>query len=143
MTRESGGPDLADHLRVGEVADRCEVTADTIRFYEQEGLLDEPPRFESSGYRAYPPSTVERVRVIQNAQDLGFSLGEIGELLELRASGDASCAEVREVARDKAREVRARIERLERILEGLETLTDLCPGDVPSDRCPFLKVLAR
>lgn len=142
MTSSDTTESLSDHLQVGEVAEACGVTADTIRFYEEKGLIEEPPRFESSGYRAYPPETVERVELIQNAQDVGFSLSEIAELLSLRADDAASCAEVREVAEQKADEVRARIKELERVLEGLESLTDLCPGDIPSDRCPFLKVLA-
>lgn len=142
MSDASRSPSLSGHLKVGEVADACDVTTDAVRFYEEEGLLSEPPRFKSSGYRAYPPETVEQVRFIQNAQDLGFTLGEVGELLELRATDEASCGEVREVAEQKAREVRRRIDELQRVLEGLESLAELCPGDVPSDRCPFLNVLA-
>jgi MerR family mercuric resistance operon transcriptional regulator len=142
MTRSNNPLSLSNHLKVGEVAEACEVTADTIRFYEDKGLIPDPPRFESSGYRAYPPKTVERVQFIQNAQDLGFTLGEIRELLDLRATDEASCDEVRQVAETKAAEVRQRIEELQRMLEGLESLANLCPGDVPSDRCPFLNVLA-
>lgn len=134
---------LEDHLRVGELADRCDVTPDTVRFYEERALVPEPPRFESSGYRAYPPETVERIEFIQNAKEIGFALAEIEELLVLRADDEASCAEVEEIAERKANEVRERIAKLEEILEGLESLKSLCPGDVPADRCPFLKVLAR
>ncbi|MFB6352443.1 MAG: heavy metal-responsive transcriptional regulator, partial [Bradymonadaceae bacterium] len=142
MTKANPSNSLSEHLKVGEVADACDVSADTIRFYEDKGLIPEPPRFESSGYRAYPPETIERVQFIQNAQDLGFTLEEVGELLDLRATDEASCSEVRQVAERKAEDVRRRIARLEEILEGLESLTSLCPGDVPSDRCPFLNVLA-
>jgi DNA-binding transcriptional MerR regulator len=142
MSDSRSSKSLSDHLKVGEVADACGVTADTIRFYEDKGLIPEPPRFDSSGYRAYPPTIIERVHFIQNAKNLGFTLGEAGELLDLRATDEASCSEVREVADRKAKDVRDRIARLEEILEGLESLTSLCPGDVPSDRCPFLNVLA-
>lgn len=143
MMAQSSSSPLDKHLRVGEVAERCGVTSDTVRFYEDRGLIAEPPRFESSGYRAYPSETVERVELIQNAQDLGFSLDETKKLLELRADDEASCEEVRRVAEQKAEDVRAKIERLEAMLQGLEALTELCPGDVPSDECPFLEVLTR
>jgi len=56
-----------EHLTVGEVAVRCNVSTDTVRYYEKRGLVPEPPRFESSGYRAYPPETVQRVGFVQQA----------------------------------------------------------------------------
>ena len=132
---------LSNHLRVGEVADACDVTSDTIRFYEQEGLIPEPPRFGSSGYRAYPPKVIKRVEFIQNAKDLGFSLDEISELLALRADDSASCARIREVAEQKATELREQIDELEQLAEGLESMTEICPGDVPSNECPFIDML--
>lgn len=130
-----------ERLTVGEVAGRCGVSTDTVRYYEKRGLVPEPPRFESSGYRAYPAETVERVRFIQQAQELGFTLAEIEELLALRADDEASCAQVRAVSRAKIAQVRARIAELKRILRGLEDLTGICPGDVPADRCPLIEVL--
>ena len=130
------------HLKVGEVAESCEVSIDTVRFDEARGLIPEPPRVESSGYRAYTPETIERIQCIQNAKDRGFSLDEVRRLLTLRANDEASCDEVRAIARAKADEVRNRIERLERMLEGLESLTKLCAGDLPGSQCPFLEVLS-
>ena len=128
-------------MQIGEVASKCGVSADTLRYYEKRGLISEPPRFESSGYRAFPPDIVERVRFIRHAQDLGFTLSEIAELLELRADDDASCAQVRDAARTKIERVRSKIERLERVLQGLQDLAEICPGDVPADRCPIFEVL--
>ena len=66
-------------LRVSEVAARAGVHRETLRYYERRGLISPPPR-RPSGYRAYPPVTVERVRLIKWAQQLGFTLREIGEL---------------------------------------------------------------
>ncbi|MGM0558920.1 MAG: heavy metal-responsive transcriptional regulator [Myxococcota bacterium] len=131
------------HLTIGEVAEQCDVTRDTLRYYEKRGLVTAPPRFESSGYRAYPPDTIEHVRFIKQAQELGFTLAEIGRLLELRADSTASCDEVREVAEAKIAEIRQKIGRLEQLLDGLEELTEICPGDVPADRCPIVDVLSR
>jgi MerR family mercuric resistance operon transcriptional regulator len=132
---------LDEHMKIGEVAQRCEGSTDTLRYYEERGLVAEPPRFESSGYRAYPPETVERVQFIQSAQELGFTLAEIQELLELRATDEASCAQVRELAQTKIEKVRTQIDTLRRVLRGLEDLTQICPGDIPADRCPIIEVL--
>ena len=63
-------------LTIGQVAREAHVGIDTVRFYEREGLIEEPPR-RPSGYRQYPPETVQRVRFIRRAKDLGFTLTEI------------------------------------------------------------------
>jgi len=70
-------------LRIGEVAGRAGVNVQTLRFYERRGLLPEPPR-RASGYREYAPESVRRVRFIKRAQELGFTLAEVEELLRLR-----------------------------------------------------------
>src|SRR5215472_15812414 len=72
-----------DILSIGQVARRAEVGVETVRFYEREGLLEEPPR-RASGYRPYSEELVNRLRFIKRAQQLGFSLKEISELLLLR-----------------------------------------------------------
>src|SRR2546429_2729002 len=71
-------------LTIGEVAERAKVHIETLRYYEQRGLIASPPR-STSNYRLYPEDTVRRVRFIKHAQELGFSLREIKELLSLRA----------------------------------------------------------
>ena len=129
-------------MMIGEVAEKCDVSTDTLRYYEKRGLIAEPPRFESSGYRAYPHETVERVRFIKQAQELGFTLDEIGRLLELRADSTASCSQVREIAREKISRIRQKIAHLERMLTGLEDLARICPGDVPADACPIVEILS-
>jgi DNA-binding transcriptional MerR regulator len=72
-------------MRIGDLARRAGVGVETVRFYEREGLLQEPPR-RGSGYREYPPESVVRLRFIRHAKALGFSLPEIQELLSLRYS---------------------------------------------------------
>ncbi len=130
-----------DALKIGEVAEACEVSRDALRYWEQEGLIPEPPRFESSGYRAYPPETIRRVRAIQRAKELGFSLAEIRRLFEGRDRGE-SCEELGEIARRRIREFRREIERLERKIEGLRALQQACPGDRPVSECPVTDLLA-
>lgn len=127
-------------LNIGELARAADVGVDTIRFYEREGLIAAPPRRES-GYRQYPPDTVRRVRFIRRAKDLGFTLKEIGELLSLRVDPDTSCADVRQVAKDKLADVRQRIAELQRIEIVLDRLARSCRGRGPTSECPILDLL--
>jgi DNA-binding transcriptional MerR regulator len=91
-------------LKIGQLAQRAAVNLQTIRYYEREGLLPEPPRL-SSGYRLYTDSMVRRVRFIKRAQEIGFSLAEIRELLSLRADGRRERNEVRAIARAKIADI--------------------------------------
>ena len=84
-------------LTIGRLANASGVGVETIRFYEREGLLPEPPR-KRSGYRQYPADAVARVLFIRRAKELGFTLKEITELLKLRVDPDTSCADVRALA---------------------------------------------
>lgn len=77
-------------MRIGELADRCGVTAKTVRYYESIGLLDEPER-TASGYRRYGDDAVERLRFIRDAQSTGLTLAEIASVLELKGAGERSC----------------------------------------------------
>ena len=92
-------------LRSGELAKRAGVNIETLRFYERKGLLPHPPR-RGSGYREYPVESIRLIRFIKRAQELGFSLCEIRELLALRVRPGVTCAEVREKAEQKVDEVR-------------------------------------
>jgi MerR family transcriptional regulator, copper efflux regulator len=67
-------------MTIGKVAKGADVAVGTVRFYEREGLIQKPPR-RNSGYRAYPADTVDRLRFIKRAKELGFSLKEIKELM--------------------------------------------------------------
>lgn len=79
-------------LRTGELARQAGVNVETLRFYERKGLLPAPPR-RASGYREYPAEAVGLVRFIRRAKELGFSLREIKELLNIRAGPRATCAD--------------------------------------------------
>ena len=84
-------------LTLGQLAQRARVGVETIRFYEREGLIPEPPR-RPSGYRDYPPETVDRIVFIRRAKELGFTLKEINELLELRVRPRRNCSQVKQSA---------------------------------------------
>ncbi|MBA3269171.1 MAG: heavy metal-responsive transcriptional regulator [Acidobacteria bacterium] len=98
-------------LLIGEVAQRAGVSAPTIRYYEEIGLLGKPLR-SSTGYRRYSESSVEQVRFIRKAQALGFSLDEIGEILKLSRSGETPCSHVRSLGHQHLAAVEQRIRQL-------------------------------
>ncbi len=126
-------------LMSGELAKRAGVNVETLRFYERKGLLPAPPRRES-GYRQYPADSVSRLRFIRRAQDLGFTLGEIGELLSLKG-GSAATADVRDRAERKLADIRRKIADLKAIETALVKHTTACPGEGPLDECPLLQHL--
>ena len=101
-------------LKIGALAEAADVGVETVRFYERKGLLPEPRR-APSGYRQYPTDAVERLRFIRRAQTLGFSLGEIADLLALRVDEVAACERVEARARDKLAKVVDKMEELRRI----------------------------
>ena len=125
-------------MRIGELARESDVGVETVRFYEQKGLIVQPPRPASGGYRDYPADAVRRIRFIRSAQHLGFSLVEIAELFELEADSAAQCIDVRRRAEIKRQEVLARIDNLERIIGALDGLIDACPGEGPARACSIL-----
>ncbi len=127
-------------LRVGEVAGQAGVNLQTIHYYERRGLLPRPPRTESN-YRAYPEDAVLRVRFIKRAQELGFTLKEIKELLSLRAAPRSRCADVRERAEMKVRDIDGRIRTLRAMRKALTKLIGECSGRGSVTACPILDAL--
>jgi MerR family mercuric resistance operon transcriptional regulator len=125
-------------LKIGQLAQRAAVNLQTIRYYEREGLLPEPPRL-SSGYRLYTDSTVRRVRFIKRAQEIGFSLAEIRELLSLRADGQRERNEVRAIAQAKIADIEDKMRTLKAMKTVLNRLTERCSGCGPASECPILE----
>lgn len=131
----------AERMRIGELARRAGVNVQTVRYYERRGLLPDP-RGRDRGYREYGPSTLERLRFIKRAQDLGFTLAEIQELLALRLGRGAGAARVKARAQAKIREIEARLRDLERIRHALSHLAGECTaGRGPLGDCPLLDAL--
>jgi len=128
-------------MRIGETAKRAEVGVETIRFYELKGLIDQPPTPQNGGYREYSKYEVRRIRFIRSAQQLGFSLSEIADLLALKTGTVARCVDVRERASTKLSEVNVKIDNLERIKSALEALIDSCPGEGPARDCSILEAI--
>lgn len=126
-------------LTIGRVADRAGVGVETVRYYERRGLIEQPPRPGGSGVRAYSDEIVRRICFIRQAQELGFSLNEIDELLTLRADPDADCSEVRERATVRLEDVEQKIEQLVQIRGALERLIAACPGRGALTSCSILE----
>jgi len=127
-------------LKIGEVADGSGVNLQTIRYYERKGLVPEPHR-SSSGYRMYSHDTVRRIRFIKRAQELGFSLKEIKELLALQFHSEISSTEVRARVQAKLADVEEKLRALNAIKQALIHLACSCSGEGPVSQCPILKSL--
>jgi Hg(II)-responsive transcriptional regulator len=127
-------------LTIGQVAKAADVHVETLRYYERRGLVPKPPR-STSLYRRYPEDTVARVQFVKHAQELGFSLREIHELLRLRAAPRARCADVKGRAETKITEVDAKIRALQAIRRALTRLVSQCDGELPVSACPILESL--
>lgn len=126
-------------LTTGEVAARADVNIDTVRYYEKRGLLPKPSR-TPAGYRQYGPEHVAHIRFIKRAQELGFTLEEIRELLGLRVVPGAG-AEIRGKTDEKVREIDAKIRDLERIRAKLLELAAACEHHGSPDSCLVLHAL--
>ena len=131
-------------LRSGELASRAGVSADTLRYYEQRGVLSPPPR-SSNGYRCYPAESLERVQLVRSALRIGFSIDELARVLRDRQTGGIPCRRVREMASAKLRELRQRqveIARLCRLLQAVIRRWDRQLGlTAPGERAHLLDTL--
>jgi DNA-binding transcriptional MerR regulator len=131
-------------LRIGEVALRAGVSIDAVRYYERRRLLPAAPRTEG-GFRLFTPDTVERVRFIKQAQELGFSLDEIGELLA--TGGARECRRVRDHLTVKLSEVDERIRMMQDFRKTLARHLAACERELSRNAgnavCPALINISR
>ena len=127
-------------LTIGQLARNAGMGVETVRFYERRGLIAEPAR-TASGYRQYPKDVVARLNFIRRAKELGFSLREIKELLELRVDPDTTCGVIKQRAVAKITEIEVRIAALEKIKQALVRLSMACRGHGPTSECPILDAL--
>lgn len=106
-------------MKVSELAKNAGVTAETVRHYTREGLLA-PQRDPDNGYQLYDATDLERLRFIQQARTLGFSVAEIQQILEHADQGDSPCPLVRDLMAERLPEIRARIRELEALAKRME-----------------------
>jgi MerR family mercuric resistance operon transcriptional regulator len=131
---------MMNPLTIGQLAKHAKVNIETIRYYERRGLIPEPPRRES-GYRQYAPEFVTRIQFIKRAQELGFSLNEIADLLALRVDTDTACNEVRKRAENKIASIEGKIQTLQKMKQALEALVVVCNENGVTGECPMLDAL--
>ena len=107
-----------NRLSIGELARQSNVNIETIRYYERRGLLPEPPR-NKSGHRQYSQEAVKRTDFIKRCQNLGFSLKEVTEILELRITPISTCADMKLRVGEKLTDVDKKIQELVHIRDAL------------------------
>lgn len=127
-------------LTIGKVAALSDTTTDTLRFYERERLLR--PSKAPNGYRQYREDAVQRVQFIKHAQQCGFTLAEIREMLDLRTGRKACCNDIRSLTIEKKLQVEHKIKALQAMSNALDRLIEACKtSDRPLDECPILRAL--
>ena len=126
-------------LTIGRVAAQAGTTPDTLRYYEREGLLPRATK-GANGYRLYPPAAVTQLVFIRQAQACGFSLAEIRQLQAMPTLEDACCADVRQLAIDKKRELQIKVALMQSMVKELDLLiTDCAARERPMVDCPILR----
>ena len=124
-------------MKIGELAARGGCDVQTVRFYEREGLLDEPER-ETSGYRRYADRHLQRLQFIRHCRSLDIPLPEVRELLKFAAQPEQSCAHVDALLDEHIERVRLRLAALRTLQKQLLALRGRCDGD-PSHSCAILE----
>jgi len=126
-------------MRIGAAAEQAGVNVQTLRYYERRGLLPRSPR-RTSGYREFPDEAVRVVRFVKRAQDLGFTLDEIEELLKLRSDRRRDRGRVRSVAGKRVREIEGKIAELQAMKQALSHLIHCCEKGATLE-CPIIEAL--
>lgn len=124
-------------LTRSQVAQKCGINVEALRYYERRQLIKAPPR-SASGYRIYSEDYISRINFIRNSQNLGFTLKEIAELLKLRIQQKDKCNEAMDKARKKLDEVEKKMQGLKSLQKALKTLIKQCQNKTQSEVCPIL-----
>lgn len=132
----------SNRLTVGKLAASANISANAVRFYEREGLMQVPAKTES-GYRLYGPDAVQRLHFIKQSQHCGFTLPEIRALLQLRDEASSCCNDVRNKVIEKKLELGARIKTMQAMSKLLDQLVADCSNDArPAEDCTILASLS-
>ncbi len=126
-------------LTIGKLAKQAGVTIETIRYYQRKGLLEQPRKPET-GYRQYPKQAISRIRFIKRAQQTGFTLKEILELLTLESD---HCQDVQELATAKLSQIDSQIQNLTRLRKVLQELVNGCASNKSVARCSLIDSLSQ
>ncbi len=126
-------------MTIGQLAKQANVSIETIRYYQRKGLLIEPEK-PATGYRRYPSNTVARIRFIKRAQQSGFTLKEISELLSLDSG---HCEDVRKMAEQKRQQIDDQLRDLTALRLALDTLIKGCQTDPSTTHCSIIDSLSK
>jgi len=133
-----------EYLRSGALARLAGVSTDTLRHYERKGLLKKPRR-SGNGYREYPASDLDRVRLVRSALGIGFTLEELARVLRVRDGGGSPCSQVRALAGTKLAEVETQLRELTMLRDELRGLLKnwdvILAKKPPSERAGLLESL--
>jgi len=135
MTKSNGSH---PPLTIGRLAKEAGVNVETIRYYQRIGLIDEPDK-PRQGYRQYTKEMVDHIKFIKRAQQLGFSLHEIADLIAL---GDGHCRDVRERAEKKRKKIETQIRDLQALHDTLNQLISACNAGNDKQKCPIVETLS-
>lgn len=127
---------------IGQIAKKSEISIETIRYYEKEGLLEKPQRKES-GYRQYNDDVIERLSFIQQAKSLGFTLKQIKELFSLEVKQGTTSKDIKDIAQLKLGDIEEKIKMLKKMQKILKELVTQCDGKGPVEQCPILKAIKK
>ncbi|AKM20367.1 Mercuric resistance operon regulatory protein [Geobacillus sp. 12AMOR1] len=128
------------HYRIGELAEKCYVNKETIRYYERKGLIRETERTEG-GYRLYTEETVRRIQFIKRLQGIGFTLAEIDKLLGVVDRDHDRCKDMYQFVEQKIEEIKRKIQDLMKIEAILLELKACCPHEENLYNCPIIDLL--
>ena len=121
---------------IGKLAKELNISVETIRFYERQGLIEQPPKPES-GYRMYGDALVNQLKFIIKAKALGFTLKEIGSLMSL----SGNCADIESMGLQKLQLIRDKIDDLQRLEKVIQDMTDSCKANQDPKTCPIINSL--
>jgi MerR family mercuric resistance operon transcriptional regulator/MerR family gold-responsive transcriptional activator of gol and ges genes len=127
---------------IGKLAREAGVNLQTVRYYERRKLLLPVGRKES-GYRLYDEEALRRLKFIRHAKELGFTLKEVSELLDLRIDNISDCERAKSSAEIKLNDVEGKIESLEAVRRVLKGLIQACEKRKPTEKCPILKTIEK
>ena len=126
-----------ENFTIGKLAKQSGVNVETVRFYERKGLIKQPSK--KSGFRKYPAEDVAKIKFIKRAQELGFTLNEVKELMKLRIRSGSTCGQVKKKTDAKIIEIQSKISDLNKMMAVLTKLSRACRGkDRSTSECPVL-----
>ena len=129
---------MKNSLTIGKLADASDVNVETIRFYERKGILKQPKK--QGAFRHYPDEYIARIRFIKRSQELGFTLKETKELLDLKIKNQAKCSDILSKTEEKIIEIDQKIRDLKKMKKSLEGLASCCVDtNQPLSDCPILE----